>query len=56
MPRIPIIIGSFDDKNSANAKEQGLQVFDKIVAVDSTTVQFFDEMAPHVKCRKKGIV
>jgi regulator of sigma E protease len=53
MPRIPIIIGAFDDKNSGNAKRAGLQVFDKIVALDSTPVHFFDEMA-HLVNAKKG--
>src|SRR5664279_2208366 len=52
MPRIPIILGSFDDSNSGNAKKAGLQVFDKIVAVDSVPVQFFDEMAPLLNTKK----
>jgi regulator of sigma E protease len=52
MPRIPIVIGAFDDKNSDNAKKAGLEVFDKIVAVDSVPVQFFDEMAPLLKDKK----
>ncbi len=53
MPRMPIIIGDLNDKNSVNAKQAGLQVFDKVVAVDSVPVQFFDEMAPLVN-KKKG--
>ena len=52
MPRIPIVIGAFDDKNSDNAKKAGLEVFDKIVAVDSVPVQFFDEMAPILNDKK----
>ncbi|MGH2649436.1 MAG: RIP metalloprotease RseP [Ginsengibacter sp.] len=53
MPRIPVIVGSLDDTTSANAKRSGLEVFDKIVAIDSTPVQFFDEIAPALN-RKKG--
>jgi len=53
MPRIPIVIGAFDDKNFPNAKRAGLQVFDRIVAVDAEPIQFFDEMAPMVN-QKKG--
>ncbi len=46
MPRIPSLVGSFDDKNSSNAKQAGLKPYDKIVALDSTPVQFFDEIGP----------
>jgi len=53
LPRIPIIIGGFDDKDTSHAKKAGLREFDKIVAVDSTTVGFFDEMAPLLR-NKKG--
>lgn len=53
MPRIPVIVGSFDDKNSGNAKRSGLQVLDRIVEVDSTPVQYFDQMQP-LLTNKKG--
>jgi regulator of sigma E protease len=53
VPRVPLIIGGFDDKDTSHAKKAGLKEFDRIVAVDSTTVGFFDEMAPLLK-RKKG--
>ncbi len=46
MPRMPLIIGSFDDKNSSNAQKAGLKPYDRITAVDSTPVAYFDEMAP----------
>jgi regulator of sigma E protease len=52
MPRIPVIVGSFDDKNSGNAKRSGLQPFDRIVEVDSTPVQYFDQMAPLLASKK----
>ena len=53
VPRIPVIIGGFDDKDTSHAKKAGLQTYDKIVAVDSTTVGFFDEMGPLLN-KKKG--
>ena len=53
LPRVPLIIGGFDDKDTSHAKKAGLKEFDRIVAVDSTTVGFFDEMAPLLS-RKKG--
>src|ERR1035437_5482632 len=34
LPRIPIIIGGFDDKDTSHAKKAGVREFDKIVAVD----------------------
>ena len=53
LPRVPLIIGGFDDKDTSHAKKAGLKEFDRIVAVDSTTVGFFDEMAPLLS-KKKG--
>lgn len=53
MPRVPSLVGSFDDKSSSNAKLAGLQPYDKIVAIDSTPVGFFDELAPAL-AEKKG--
>jgi len=52
LPRKPLIIGGFDDKDTSHAKKAGLKEFDKIVAVDSTTVGFFDEMAPILNTKK----
>ena len=52
MPRIPIVVGSFDSSNSVNAQKAGLRVFDKIVAIDSMPVQFFDEVAPLLNTKK----
>jgi regulator of sigma E protease len=53
LPRIPVIVGSFEDSLSGNAIKSGLKVYDKIVAVDSTPVEFFDQMAPILE-NKKG--
>ncbi len=52
-PRVPVIIGGFDDKDTSHAKKAGLKLYDKIVSVDSTTVEFFDEMSPLLN-QKKG--
>ena len=56
MPRIPVIIGSFAEKVSDNAKRAGLQVYDNIVAIDSIPVQFFDEASSILKTRKGDTV
>ncbi len=52
-PRMPIMIGGFDSSQSGNAQKEGLKVFDKIVAVDSTPVNYFDEIRP-LLLNKKG--
>ncbi len=52
MPRIPVMIGSFADKLSDNAKRAGLHVYDNIVAIDSVPVQYFDEASSILKTRK----
>ncbi len=44
--RIPTYVGAFGKKDTSYAKKAGLQELDKIVAIDSTPVQFFDELAP----------
>ena len=50
--RMPVMIGGFYEI-PGNDNISRLKVFDKIVAVDSTPVQFFDEMAPAI-ANKKG--
>jgi len=52
VPRLPVIIGGFDDKDTSHAKKAGLKLFDRIVAVDSTTVGYFDEMGPLLNTKK----
>lgn len=63
-PRIPVIIGGFPGsdeqastassiKKDVNQNKTRLKVYDKIVAVDSTPVNYFDEMAPLLQ-QKKG--
>jgi regulator of sigma E protease len=56
MPRIPVIIGSFAEKVSDNAKRAGLHIYDKIVAIDSIPVQYFDEASSLLKTKKGDTV
>ncbi|MDE3213782.1 MAG: RIP metalloprotease RseP, partial [Bacteroidota bacterium] len=51
-PRLPVIVGALDDSVSANAIKAGLKLYDRIVAVDSTPVTYFDQMAPLLQVRK----
>jgi regulator of sigma E protease len=52
MPRTPLIIGTYDPKDTGSAKRAGLKGFDKIVEVDSTKVNFFDELAGYLQGKK----
>jgi regulator of sigma E protease len=45
MQRIPTYIGEYAPKDTANGKKAGLQVMDKIIAIDSVPVTFYDEMS-----------
>lgn len=56
MPRVPSIVGSFAPGDSSFARRAGLQEGDKIVAVDSQQVQFFDELSPLIALKKDGAV
>lgn len=56
LPRVPLIVGEFDNKNLSNAGKAGLREFDKIVSVDSTPVHFFDEMSPILQSKKGDTV
>lgn len=52
MQRIPTYIGGYSEKDTANGKKAGLKEMDLILAVDSTPVQFYDEMSALVNQRK----
>jgi regulator of sigma E protease len=56
--RRPALVGDMSDKffDTSYAKKAGLQYFDKIVAIDSTPVQFFDEMGLLLQAKKNGTV
>ncbi len=53
MPRTPLIAGAYDSKDTSNGKKAGLKAFDKIVAVDSNEINYFDELADYLQ-NKKG--
>lgn len=53
MQRIPPYVGSYDVKDSSNGKKAGLQEMDKILAIDSVPVTFYDEM-PVILANKKN--
>lgn len=56
--RVPAYVGEFDSKikifDTAYAKGAGLKEMDKIVAVDSVPVQFYDEIVPLLAKHKNG--
>jgi regulator of sigma E protease len=56
MPRVPAIVGEFDKKDSSYAKQSGLQQGDRIVAIDSVAVSYFDEMIPLIGKKKNSTV
>ena len=47
LQRIPSVMGDFEKSDSSPAKKAGLQVWDKIVKVDSLPVEFLDEAAAY---------
>ena len=53
---MPALIGAFDKKDTSYASRSGLKMGDKIIAVDSTSVQFFDELIPLVTKKKNSTV
>lgn len=54
--RVPALVGEFDKKDTSYASRSGLKMGDKIIAVDSISVQFFDELIPLVSKKKNGTV
>ncbi|MEO6549078.1 MAG: RIP metalloprotease RseP [Ferruginibacter sp.] len=44
MQRIPTYIGEYAPKDTSNGKKAGLKPMDKIVAIDSVPVTFYDDM------------
>ncbi len=45
MQRIPTYIGEYSPKDTMNGKKAGLQVMDRITAIDAVPVKFYDEMS-----------
>ena len=55
--RLPTLVGRYDKKDDTlYGKKAGLQEMDKIVAIDSIPVQFYDEMSSILKDHKNGMV
>ncbi|MBC7889026.1 MAG: RIP metalloprotease RseP [Ferruginibacter sp.] len=44
MQRIPAYIGEYDAKDTSNGKRAGIQFMDKVIAIDSVPVSFYDDM------------
>lgn len=55
-PRIPSYVGKYDAKDTSFGKKAGLQEMDRIVAIDSTPIQFYDEIAAVLQQHKNGKV
>ena len=54
--RLPTIVGKYPDKDTSYGKKAGLQELDKILAIDSVPVQFYDDMINILKDHKNGNV
>lgn len=54
--RVVPLVGEFDKKDTSFASRSGLKSGDKIVAVDSVPVNYFDELIPLVAKKKNGTV
>jgi regulator of sigma E protease len=54
--RVPAFIGEFDAKDTSYAKRSGLMKGDKIIAVDSSSIKYFDEMIPLIGKKKNSTV
>jgi regulator of sigma E protease len=53
MQRLPALVGEYDAKDSSTGKKIGLQPMDKIVAIDSMPVNFYDDIT-HILAGKKN--
>jgi regulator of sigma E protease len=54
--RIPSYVGVYDKRDTSFGKSAGLKHFDKIIAIDSTPITFYDEMAAALANHKNGEV
>ncbi|MDX2045354.1 MAG: RIP metalloprotease RseP [Chitinophagaceae bacterium] len=55
-PRIPSYVGEYDKSDSSNGKKAGLQKMDRIVAIDSIPIEFYDQMMPILSSKKNNNV
>ena len=56
MQRLPALVGEYDPKDSSTGKKIGLQPMDKIVAIDSLPVNFYDDMTVILAGKKNSTV
>ncbi len=56
MQRVPAYVGKYSEKDTSYGKVAGLQEMDRIVAVDSVPVNYYDEIVPLLNARKGGSV
>ena len=56
MQRLPAIIGEYDVKDTSTGKKIGLQAMDKIVAIDTIPVNFYDDITLILADRKNKTV
>ena len=56
MQRIPAYIGEYAKKDTSNGKKAGLQQMDRIVAIDSLPVTYYDHISPILASRKNKVV
>jgi regulator of sigma E protease len=56
MPRTPLIAGPYDEGDSSSAMAAGLRGYDRIIAVDSTKVEYFDELATYLNTKRNDSV
>jgi regulator of sigma E protease len=56
MQRLPALVGEYDKNDSSNGKKAGLQFLDKITAIDSVPVQYYDDMTTILAGKKSSNV
>ena len=56
MQRLPALVGEYDAKDSSTGKKIGLQPMDKITAIDSFPVQYYDDMTAILSGKKNQTV
>ncbi len=54
MQRVPSYVGKYGNKDTSYGKQAGLMEMDRIVAIDSVPVNFYDEMVPLLTAKKGG--
>ena len=52
MQRLPALVGEYDAKDSSNGKRAGLKFMDKITAVDSVPVSYYDDIPAYLTSKK----